>query len=148
MSMTFCKAATAIALFSIPSLLTAKPAVTASGTAEGRVPPPITQEHFQPETTTRESPVVLRPLATTSASSLEILGSDRFSARNSKARLALEKAEIHLGSCDLPEANRWYAEVIRLAPRSVFALAAAERLTQIQLPAAGLIESREPPLAR
>ena len=63
-----------------------------------------------------------------------------------KARLAFETAETHRTACELSEAERWYRETIRQAPRSTFAGTAAERLKNLRT-VQFTPQSAEPPLA-
>jgi hypothetical protein len=63
-----------------------------------------------------------------------------------KARLALETAETHFIACERAEAERWFREAIRQAPRSTFAATASDRLKAIRA-AAQSAQSAEPPLA-
>lgn len=64
-----------------------------------------------------------------------------------KARLAFDTAETHFRSCEVADADRWYREVIRLAPSSLLAALADERLNRSNKPAKPKHETNEPPLA-
>jgi hypothetical protein len=129
---------------------------------DGKIPSQLAQEYYQPESPT---PRLLPPsvtesfppryapptagvvptvaivtdestppfqLVSASATSTPIL---------TRARLAFGLAESHYASCNVTEAQKWYREVIRIAPGSSFALVAAARLNR------KLDESPEPPFA-
>jgi hypothetical protein len=63
-----------------------------------------------------------------------------------KAKLAFDTAETHRIACELSEAERWYQETIRQAPRSTFASTATERLKNLRT-TRFTPQSEEPPLA-
>jgi hypothetical protein len=142
------------------------PAVPAKTEVDGKVPPPITQDHYQPA---KLPPPRLLPESVldpkprhgpeTAASDVDVpvrfssygrrftLQSENGRSLDWKARAAFDMAEEHRRSCDLPEARQWYREVIKLAPGSNLAQAALDRLREGQVISAGATETREPPLA-
>jgi len=146
---------------------TAKPPeVPVKVEVDGKVPPPITQEHFQPD---RAPPPrllpesILDPKPKHAPENAELLGLDRpmrasafshwpLAMENGRpadwrARAAFDMAEEHRRACDLTEARQWYREVIKLSPGSNLAQAALERIRDAQVVPAGATETREPPLA-
>jgi hypothetical protein len=139
----------------------------------GRSTPAITQDHHQPEAAPvprlLPTPILQAPRSREFVESviglqqpgvptpdLDIpIRATSFGQRNWsgagpddwKARSVLEVAELHFRSCDAEEARKWYREVIKLAPGTVYAKLANERLDQTNILPAGATESREPPLA-
>jgi hypothetical protein len=148
----------------------AQPPEAIRPTVEGRVPSPLTQDHYQPEptpvprllpdsvTSDRLPPQQTPPTAQVSLggqlAGLDLTPGFRLVSYSevpvatlAKARLAFDVAETHFLACDLDEAHRWYREVVRLAPGTSFALVAMERLARKPANLLGPNESPEPPLA-
>jgi hypothetical protein len=142
------------------------PEVPVKVDVEGKVPPPIVQEHFQPllppprllpdsildpkprhgPETASESPGAGGPVRA-SVFQHWPLAQENGRRADWKARAAFDMAEEHRRACDATEARQWYREVIKLAPGSNLAQAALERLREGQVVPAGATETREPPLA-
>jgi len=138
------------------------PEVPAKVDVDGKVPPAITQDHFQPERLPAPRLLPESILDPKPRHAPETAGALRdfdmsfrltsFKQENGrspdwKARAAFDMAEEHRRACDLPEARQWYREVIKLSPGSNLAQAALERLREGQVVPAGATETREPPLA-
>jgi hypothetical protein len=142
------------------------PEVPAKVNVDGKVPPPITQEHFEaislpPPRLLPESILDPKPRhgPETASESRGSGGTERAAFHywptalengrpaDWKARAAFNMAEEHRQACDAAEARQWYREVIKLAPGSNLAQAALERLREGQVIPAGATETREPPLA-
>jgi hypothetical protein len=136
-------------------------------TVDGKVPSSLTQDYFQaeqappcrlPESVTdswlpRYTPPTAEASLGGALAGLEITPGFRLVSATStstttisRARVAFDMAERHFHSCDAEEARRWYREVMRLAPGSLFAIVSAERLNQ-KPNDAPKPESAEPPLA-
>jgi hypothetical protein len=125
-----------------PADLPIRPEVT------GKVPPAISQDLNQPEPAKPEdrrhgagryfSGTVL-PLKAVRTPDLDVKD-------ERKVKLAFETAETHRTACELSEAERWYRETIRQAPRSTLAGTAAERLKNLRT-TQFTPQSEEPPLA-
>ena len=123
----------------------------------GRATPPLTQDHFQPESAppprvlpqqVRETePSKTAPPTAGVAEPLVIPASwGKAIGGPWKARVALEIAEMHFDACEPADARLWYVEVLKLAPGTKLAAVAEGRLHQTKvIPAGG--ETREPPLA-
>jgi len=143
------------------------PEVPVKVDADGKVPPPIVQEHFQPvilppprllpesildpkprhgPETASESPSERGPVRASLFQHWP-LAQENGKPADWKARAAFDMAEEHRRACDATEARQWYREVIKLAPGSNLAQAALERLREGQVIPAGATETREPPLA-
>lgn len=121
----------------------------------GRATPTITQDYFQPEPASvkvlprqvRESE--LSKTTPPTASDLifnAVTASKPIGGPAWKARCALDIADMHFDACELDDARDWYLEVLHLAPGSIHAAMAAERLDQIKAPPPP-VQSSEPPLA-
>ena len=61
--------------------------------------------------------------------------------------VAFARAEVHFDACDETEARRWYRVVINRAPGTRYASIARERILLGRVIPAGVIQTREPPLA-
>ncbi len=154
-----------VSIVLVGGLALAKPPIPPE--TDGKVPPRITQDLNQPEPTStprllpesirgtsQPTPLPLPTAGPTGEVVNRLLGTSKVrrasavapeSAIDHKARLAFETAEAHFEACESAEADAWYREVIRLAPDSSYAAAAANRLSAL-LPVR-FDESREPPIA-
>jgi hypothetical protein len=139
---------------------------------DGKVPAPLTQEHYQveaapaprllplsilspkpvhgPLTADADFQEFVASLASDPDHPIQKVGFDGGTARTRieylKVRAAFEQAESHFDACEPHDARPWYLEVIRLAPTSIYAKTAAERLQFGKVFPAGP-QSREPPFA-
>jgi tetratricopeptide (TPR) repeat protein len=125
---------------------------------DGKVPAPLTVDHFQTETPPAKIPTALldfksaknAPTAGTIGQALlglnptivPVSATLNLLENESNAKAALEMAESHFKACNADEARQWYREVVKLAPQSQYAALAGSRLQRETI----TVQSAEPPL--
>jgi hypothetical protein len=140
---------------------------------DGKVPPPLTQEHHQVEVLPqprllppsvldpkpRHGPATAGNVIGLEAPIVPVVGLDvpargsfgnvsiGFQPTDWMTLLTFARAESHFDACETVEARRWYQAVISRAPASRYASIAKERLLLGKVIPAGATQSREPPLA-
>jgi hypothetical protein len=136
------------------------PGLPGNPQVDGKVPPPLTQDHHQVDAA---PPPRLLPASVLDPKPLH--GPERAEDADGPIRLtsfgrrvaappadwmtvvAFARAESHFDACEMPDARRWYEAVIKRAPGSRYALVAKERLLFGRVIPVGVIQTREPPLA-
>lgn|SRR5262245_10325549 len=145
------------------------PGLPGNPQVDGKVPPPLTQDHHQldvaapprllPPSVLDPKPIhgperadlpvadLDVPIRATGFGRVPPFPTTQAPAVDWMTVVAFACAESHFDACEMGDARRWYEAVIKRAPGSRYALVAKERLTLGKFIPAGVSQTREPPLA-